>query len=84
MLYRTILGMTIQAGQQMTGVNVFFFYGTTIFKSTGLSNSYVTSIILGTMSVAGTIASFWVVANIGRRKALSMPPFVIHRHETCF
>ncbi|KKY15902.1 putative hexose transporter hxt13 [Phaeomoniella chlamydospora] len=70
MLYRTILGMVLQAGQQLTGANYFFYYGTTIFSATGLSNSYVTSIILGTVNVAATIVGLWLVENVGRRKAL--------------
>ncbi|KAJ4347968.1 hexose transporter hxt5 [Didymosphaeria variabile] len=70
MLYRTILGMVLQAGQQLTGANYFFYYGTTIFSATGLDNSYVTSIILGTVNVAATIVGLWIVENVGRRKAM--------------
>ncbi|EMD95151.1 hypothetical protein COCC4DRAFT_149482 [Bipolaris maydis ATCC 48331] len=70
MLYRTLLGMVLQAGQQLTGANYFFYYGTTIFAATGLSNSYVTSIILGTVNVVATIAGLWIVENVGRRKAM--------------
>jgi MFS transporter, SP family, sugar:H+ symporter len=70
MLYRTLLGMVLQAGQQLTGANYFFYYGTTIFSATGLSNSYVTSIILGTVNVAATIIGLWIVENVGRRKAM--------------
>jgi SP family sugar:H+ symporter-like MFS transporter len=70
MLYRTLLGMTLQAGQQLTGANFFFYFGTTIFKSTGISNSYVTSIILGSVNVGATIVGLWIVKNVGRRKAL--------------
>ena len=62
--------MVLQAGQQLTGANFFFYYSTTIFKSTGLSNSYVTSIILGTVNVVATIFGIWLVANCGRRRAL--------------
>jgi SP family sugar:H+ symporter-like MFS transporter len=47
-----------------------FYYGTTIFAATGLENSYVTSIILGTVNVAATIAGLWIVENVGRRKAM--------------
>lgn len=32
-LYRTILGIVLQAGQQLTGANYFFYYGATIFNS---------------------------------------------------
>lgn len=70
MLYRTLLGMVLMAGQQLSGANFFFYYGTTIFRSTGISNSYVTSIILGTVNVVATIAGLWIVENCGRRKAL--------------
>ncbi|KAH6662767.1 hypothetical protein B0J14DRAFT_553651 [Halenospora varia] len=70
MLYRTILGMVLQAGQQLTGANFFFYYGTTIFKSTGIQNSYITSIILGSVNVGATVAGLWIVKNCGRRKAL--------------
>jgi SP family sugar:H+ symporter-like MFS transporter len=70
MLYRTVLGMVLQAGQQLTGANFFFYYSTTIFKSTGLSNSYVTSIILGSVNVLATILGLWLVQNCGRRKCL--------------
>ncbi|KAJ4315437.1 hexose transporter hxt5 [Neodidymelliopsis sp. IMI 364377] len=70
MLYRTLLGMVLQAGQQLTGANYFFYYGTTIFAATGLQNSYVTSIILGTVNVAATIIGLWIVENVGRRMAM--------------
>jgi SP family sugar:H+ symporter-like MFS transporter len=70
MMYRIVLGMILQAGQQLTGANYFFYYGTTIFSATGLENSYVTSIILGTVNVVATIAGLWIVENVGRRKAM--------------
>ncbi|KAI6715078.1 hypothetical protein JHW43_002444 [Diplocarpon mali] len=70
MLYRTLLGMTLQAGQQLTGANFFFYYGTTIFESTGISNSYVTSIILGSVNVGATIGGLYLIEKIGRRKML--------------
>lgn len=70
MLYRTLLGIILQAGQQLTGANFFFYYGTTVFRSTGLSDSYVTQIILGTVNVAVTIVALYIVQKVGRRKAL--------------
>ncbi|TKA64035.1 hypothetical protein B0A49_07358 [Cryomyces minteri] len=70
MLYRTLLGMVLQAGQQLTGANFFFYYGTTIFAATGLENSYVTSIILGTVNVVSTIIGIWIMQRCGRRKSL--------------
>ncbi|KAF2216329.1 hypothetical protein CERZMDRAFT_93624 [Cercospora zeae-maydis SCOH1-5] len=70
MFYRTALGVVLQAGQQLTGANFFFYYGTTIFKATGLENSFVTQIILGTVNVACTIGGLYVVQKCGRRNAL--------------
>ncbi|PSK42865.1 Hexose transporter 2 [Elsinoe australis] len=70
MLYRTVLGIVLQAGQQLTGANFLFYYGTTVFSATGLSDSYVTQIILGTVNVACTFGGLVVAAKCGRRKAL--------------
>jgi SP family sugar:H+ symporter-like MFS transporter len=70
MLYRTLLGMVLQAGQQLTGANFFFYYGTTAFASTGISNSYVTQIILGSVNVACTFGGLYIVQKCGRRNAL--------------
>jgi len=70
MLHRTVLGIVLQAGQQLTGANFFFYYGTTIFRATGLSDSYVTQIILGSVNVFCTFGGLYVVAKVGRRKAL--------------
>merc|ERR1711900_53540 len=38
MMYRILLGVGIQAFQQLTGANYFFYYGTTIFSSIGIDN----------------------------------------------
>lgn len=46
MARRLILGMGLQALQQLTGANYFFYYGTTIFSGTGIKNSFVTQMIL--------------------------------------
>ncbi|KAF2753871.1 MFS monosaccharide transporter-like protein [Pseudovirgaria hyperparasitica] len=70
MMYRTLLGMILQAGQQLTGGNYFFYYVITIFTATGLSNPYVTSIIIGSVNVGATILAIIFGDRIGRRKAL--------------
>ncbi|QGI88265.1 hypothetical protein CEK25_003221 [Fusarium fujikuroi] len=70
MAYRTILGITLQAGQQLTGINFFFYFGTTVFASTGLKDSYVTQLILGSVNCACTFGGLYVVQKCGRRKSL--------------
>ena len=70
MAYRTALGMALQALQQLTGANFFFYFGTTIFKSTGISNSFVTAMILGGVNFGMTFFGLYVVERFGRRRAL--------------
>ncbi|CCF59049.1 hypothetical protein KAFR_0G00160 [Kazachstania africana CBS 2517] len=69
-LQRLIIGIFIQAFQQLTGDNYFFYYATTIFKSVGMSNSYITSIILGAINFGSSFISMWSVDHIGRRRSL--------------
>ncbi|RGP71941.1 mfs sp sugar:h+ symporter [Fusarium sporotrichioides] len=70
MMYRTLLGITLQAGQQLTGINFFFYFGTTVFASTGLKDSYVTQLILGSVNCACTFGGLYVVQKCGRRISL--------------
>jgi SP family sugar:H+ symporter-like MFS transporter len=70
MMYRTLLGISMQALQQLTGANFFFYYGTTIFTATGLDDSFQTSMILGGINFFMTIPGTYVVEKFGRRRAL--------------
>ena len=70
MAYRTALGMVLQALQQLTGANFFFYYGTTIFQATGINNSFVTAMILGGVNFGMTFFGLYVVERFGRRNAL--------------
>lgn len=68
--YRLFVGVMLQSLQQLTGNNYFFYYGTTIFKSVGLNDSYETSIILGIVNFASTFVAFYIMDKLGRRKVL--------------
>ncbi|KIX08145.1 uncharacterized protein Z518_02801 [Rhinocladiella mackenziei CBS 650.93] len=57
-----------EALQQLAGANYFFYYSTTVFASVGLSNSYVTQIILGAVNVGTTFPGLYFVEKFGRRK----------------
>lgn len=70
MMYRTLLGITLSAGQQLSGCNFFFYFGTTVFAATGISNSYTTQLILGSVNVFCTVVGLWVVKRFGRRVIL--------------
>ncbi|KAF4565663.1 hexose transporter hxt1 [Pleurotus pulmonarius] len=65
--YRTFLGMALQALQQLTGANYFFYYGATIFQSVGLADSFITQIILGAVNFVCTFGGLWVLERYGRR-----------------
>ncbi|SCV01773.1 LAME_0G18404g1_1 [Lachancea meyersii CBS 8951] len=67
---RLIMGIMIQSLQQLTGDNYFFYYGTTIFKAVGLTDSFQTSIVIGIVNFASTFVGIYTVEKFGRRKCL--------------
>ncbi|KAF3045041.1 hypothetical protein E8E12_005627 [Didymella heteroderae] len=69
-LRRVVLGMALQMMQQWTGVNFVFYYGTTFFKTVGLQNAFVISMITTAVNVGSTPLSFWTVERFGRRLLL--------------
>ncbi|PYI20573.1 general substrate transporter [Aspergillus japonicus CBS 114.51] len=70
MKYRVAVGVALQALQQLTGANYFFYYGTTIFQGAGISNSYVTQMILGGVNFGTTFLGLYLIENYGRRRSL--------------
>ncbi|KAJ5780856.1 hypothetical protein N7457_006016 [Penicillium paradoxum] len=70
MPYRIVLGVVLQALQQLTGANYFFYYGTVIFNGAGISNTYVTQMILGGVNFGTTFGGLYVIEHFGRRKSL--------------
>jgi len=68
--YRIALGMLLQMFQQLTGGNYFFYYGTTIFRATGINNSFVTQMILNGINFGTTFYGLCIVEHYGRRKSL--------------
>lgn len=70
MPYRIFLGVTLQALQQLTGANYFFYYGTVVFNGAGISNTYVTQMILGGVNFGTTFGGLYVIEHFGRRKSL--------------
>jgi SP family sugar:H+ symporter-like MFS transporter len=62
--------MALQAFQQLTGINYFFYYGTSVFVGVGIDNPYVTAMILGGVNVGATCFSLLLVEACGRRISL--------------
>ncbi|KAJ5493821.1 Major facilitator superfamily domain general substrate transporter [Penicillium fimorum] len=68
--YRVAVGVMLQALQQLTGANYFFYYGTTIFNGAGIKNSYVTQMILGGVNFGTTFLGLYLIEHWGRRRSL--------------
>jgi SP family sugar:H+ symporter-like MFS transporter len=71
MLRRIAVGMALQALQQLTGANFFFYYGTTLFVNSGrVENRYLVAVILGLVNFGATFGGLYIVEKVGRRKAM--------------
>jgi len=66
-LYRTLLGITLQSIQQLTGANYFFYYGATLFQGLGLTSPFVSQIILNGVNFTCTFLGLYVMEKFGRR-----------------
>ena len=67
---RVLMGVILQSLQQLTGNNYFFYYGTTIFKAVGMTDSFQTSIVLGIVNFASTFVGIYAIERMGRRMCL--------------
>ncbi|KAF8159507.1 MFS monosaccharide transporter [Crassisporium funariophilum] len=67
---RTLTGIFIQAWQQLTGINFIFYYGTTFFRNSGISDPFVINIVTNVVNVVMTLPGMWGVERFGRRRLL--------------
>lgn len=66
---RLLTGILVMSFQQLSGVNYFFYYGTTIFKRANM-DPYVTSIILSSVNFMATFGGIYMVESLGRKASL--------------
>ena len=64
------IGCGLAAVQQLTGINFIFYYGTSFFKNTGISNAFVITLITSCINVVSTLPGLWLVEKWGRRNLL--------------
>ena len=69
-LKRLFIGVAVMIFQQFSGANYFFYYGTSLFASVGLSNSYITAMVLGGVNFASTFFGIYTVEKLGRKSTL--------------
>jgi sugar porter (SP) family MFS transporter len=69
-----VIGVTLAAVQQLSGVNVVVYYAPSIMQKTGLSasNSILYSVAIGVVNVVFTIVAIRLVDRLGRRRLLLM------------
>lgn len=67
---RLLTGIGLQALQQLTGINFIFYYGTSFFSNSGISNPFVVSLITSIVNVCSTIPGLYLVEKWGRRPLL--------------
>lgn len=66
---RLLVGICVMSFQQLSGINYFFYYGTTIFEARQM-DSYVVTIILSLVNFLSTFGGLYVVQASGRRPSL--------------
>ena len=70
-LRRTLLGIGMQAMQQLTGINFIFYFGTVFFTQLGtIKNPFLISLITTLVNVCSTPISFYIIERFGRRTIL--------------
>jgi sugar porter (SP) family MFS transporter len=69
-LYRLLVVTTVQALQQLSGINFIFYYGTDFFQKSGITNPFVIGLITNIVNVVMTPPGMYAVERMGRRKLL--------------
>jgi len=67
---RLATGCLLQALQQLTGINFIFYYGTQYFKNSGITNSFVISMITSAVNTGSTFPGLYAIDKWGRRPLL--------------
>lgn len=69
-LWRLMIGVCVQIGQQITGINFFFSYGPQFAHVAGMASPYIFLIILASVNVGMSFPGIWAVDHSGRRPVL--------------
>jgi sugar porter (SP) family MFS transporter len=64
-----VIGIVLAVLQQITGINVFLYFGTEIFKKMGSETNaaLLQNIVVGAVNLSFTIIAIWTVDKIGRK-----------------
>lgn len=70
LIKRQLTGMSVQALQQLSGINFVFYFGTLWLHNSGIQDSFTIQVILSCINVVSTVPGLWAVDKIGRRPLL--------------
>lgn len=64
-----VMGIVLAVLQQVTGINVFLYFGTEIFKKMGSETNaaLLQTVIVGAVNMTFTIIAIWTVDKLGRK-----------------
>jgi len=64
-----VIGVVLAVLQQITGINVFLYFGTEIFKKmgSGTNAALLQTIVVGVVNLTFTVIAIWTVDRIGRK-----------------
>ena len=64
-----VIGIVLAVLQQVTGINVFLYFGTEIFKKMGSETNaaLLQTVIVGVVNLSFTIIAIWTVDRLGRK-----------------
>jgi SP family xylose:H+ symportor-like MFS transporter len=64
-----VIGIVLAILQQVTGINVFLYFGTEIFKKMGSETNaaLLQNIVVGVVNLSFTIVAIWTVDRLGRK-----------------
>lgn len=74
-----LIGVALAVLQQITGINVFLYYGPEIFKKlgTGTDTALLQTIIVGSVNLLFTIVAIWTVDRVGRKPLMIVGSLVM-------
>jgi MFS transporter, sugar porter (SP) family len=67
---RLIMGTSVHALSQLSGINFIFYFGTSFFQSAGIKNPFTISLATNIVNVGSTIPGILLIEVLGRRKLL--------------
>jgi SP family xylose:H+ symportor-like MFS transporter len=64
-----VIGVVLAVLQQVTGINVFLYFGTEIFKKmgSGTNAALLQTVIVGAVNLTFTVIAIWTVDRLGRK-----------------